>query len=135
MALKRVLVADDFAPVLGAVGALLRTSFDVVSLVSDGHAALEGVLKLEPDVAVLDVSMPGINGIEVAREFRRRNSKTRIVFLTSVEDSDVVAGCLEAGGRGFVLKMLMGTDLVQAINDALDGRIFISHYSPRRDMP
>jgi CheY-like chemotaxis protein len=68
LALKRVLVADDFAPVLGAVGALLRESFDVVSLVSDGHAAMEETLKLEPDLAVLDISMPGRSGIEVARE-------------------------------------------------------------------
>jgi DNA-binding NarL/FixJ family response regulator len=133
--LIRVLVADDFAPVLSAVGALLRGSFDVVRLVSDGHAALEGILKLAPDLAVLDISMPGMNGIEVARELQGRANKTRIVFLTSVEDSVVVNSCMEAGGLGYVLKISMDADLLPAMQDALAGRTFVSRFSCQGDTP
>ena len=69
--LKRVLVADDHARILKAVSALLGKSFDVVDLVADGRAALQAALKLDPDLIVLDVSMPGMSGIEVARELKQ----------------------------------------------------------------
>ena len=69
--LKRVLVADDHARILKAVSALLGKSFDVVDLVADGRAALQAALKLDPDLIVLDVSMPGMSGIEVARELKK----------------------------------------------------------------
>jgi len=82
MTLKRVLIADDLETVLDAVVALLRDSFNVVGTVSDGRTALAAVLKLEPDLVVLDISMPGMTGIEVARELKCRGNKTKIVFLT-----------------------------------------------------
>ena len=72
----RVLVADDVSLVLSVVSAILSDSFEVVGRFSDGSSALKATLALEPDVAVLDVSMPGMSGIEVAQELRRRASKT-----------------------------------------------------------
>jgi DNA-binding NarL/FixJ family response regulator len=123
----RVIVADDLTTVLTAVSALLRDSFDVVSLVSDGNAALEQTLKLQPDLVVLDISMPSMSGIEVARELRKRGNRAKIVFLTVHEDTDILATCLSAGGLGYVLKVLMDTDLIPAINEALAGRVFVSH--------
>ncbi len=123
----RVIVADDLATVLTAVSALLRDSFDVVDLVSDGKAALEQTLKLKPDLLVLDISMPFMSGIEVARELKRRGNKTKIVFLTVHEDTDILATCLSAGGVAYVLKVLMDSDLIPAINEALEGRVFVSH--------
>jgi CheY-like chemotaxis protein len=69
---RRVLVADDLAPVLSAVGALLRESFEIVGMASDGQSALESTMKQEPHLVVLDMSMPGMSGIEVARELKRR---------------------------------------------------------------
>ena len=109
--LKRVLVADDHARILKAVSALLAKSFDVVDLVADGRAALQAALKLDPDLIVLDVSMPGMSGIEVARELRRRRNEAKIVFLTVHEDTEILASCLAAGGLGYVVKQLMGSDL------------------------
>ena len=126
MARKRVLVVDDLTPV---VIALLRESFDVVGMVSDGQAALESTLKLSPDLIVLAISMPGMSGIEVAQELKRRGNNAKIVFLTVREESDILARALAAGGLGYVTKVLMDTDLIPAINEAFAGRIFVSRLS------
>ncbi len=127
---KRVLVADDQPRMLEVVAELLEKSFDVVDAVSDGQAALEATLKDEPDLVVLDISMPGMSGIEVARELRKSASRARIVFLTVHEDAQILAKCLVAGGLGYVLKELMDSDLIPAMNEALAGRVFVSHFGP-----
>lgn len=133
---KRVLVADDLIPVLESVAKLLKeSSFDIVALVSDGCGALEMTLNLKPDLVVMDISMPGMSGIEVARELKRRGSSAKIVFLTVYEDSDIMAACLAAGGLGYVVKILMDTDLIPAINEALVGRVFVSAFSTPQDRP
>jgi len=129
MTLKRVLIADDLETVLDAVVALLRDSFNVVGTVSDGRTALAAVLKLEPDLVVLDISMPGMTGIDVARELKSRGNSARIVFLTVHEDSDIIATCLSVGALGYVLKALMDSDLIPAMNEALAGRVFVSRLS------
>jgi DNA-binding NarL/FixJ family response regulator len=129
MTLKRVLIADDLETVLEAVVALLQDSFDVVCMASDGRTALAEVLKLEPDLVVLDISMPGMTGIDVARELKSRGNSARIVFLTVHEDSDIIATCLSVGALGYVLKALMDSDLIPAMNEALAGRVFVSRLS------
>ena len=129
MTRKRVLVVDDLTEVLSAVAALLRDSFLIVGMVSDGRTALEAILKLEPDLVVLDISMPGMTGIEVARELKSRGNKTKIVFLTVHEDSDIIATCLSVGALGYVLKALMDSDSIPAMNEALAGRAFVSRLS------
>jgi DNA-binding NarL/FixJ family response regulator len=123
---RRVLVADDLAPVLSAVEALLRESFEIVGMASDGQTALESAMKKEPDLVVLDISMPGMSGIEVARELKRRGNHAKVVFLTVHEDSDIIATCLSVGALGYVLKALMDSDLIPAMNEALAGRVFVS---------
>jgi DNA-binding NarL/FixJ family response regulator len=132
---KRVLLADDLPPLLHAVGKLLEGSFEVVGMVSDGQAALDSAAALKPDLIILDISMPGMSGIEVARELKRRGNKAKIVFLTVHEDSDILATCLAAGGLGYVVKVLMETDLISAMNEALAGREFISRFSSLQDLP
>ena len=132
---KRVLVADDLAPVLSTVAALLRESFDVVDTVADGRAALEATLKLEPDLVVLDISMPLMSGIEVAEELTRLGNKAKIVFLTVHEDQDILNTCRAAGGLGYVIKVLMDADLVPAMNEALAGHTFTSCFPSQEDMP
>jgi DNA-binding NarL/FixJ family response regulator len=83
---------------------------------------------------VLDISMPGLSGIEVARELRKQGNKAKIVFLTVHEDTDILATCLAAGGLGYVVKVLMETDLIPAMNDALAGREFVSHFPSQSDV-
>jgi DNA-binding NarL/FixJ family response regulator len=114
---------------LSAVAALLRDLFDVIGLVSDGHAALETALKLGPDLLVLDISMPGMSGIEVARGLKKGPNRIGIVFLTVHEDTAIVASCLAAGGLGYVLKERMDSDLIPAMNEAFMGRVFVSPFS------
>jgi two-component system nitrate/nitrite response regulator NarL len=133
MTLKRVLVADDIASVLNAVAGLLLGSFEVVGLVSDGRAALEESLKLDPDLVVLDISMPEMTGIEVARELKKHHSKAQIVFLTVHKDPDILATSLAAGGLGYVLKVRMDTDLIPAMNEALAGHVFVSRFSSQQE--
>src|SRR5579862_4762698 len=98
MTRSRVLLADDLAQVLSAVTVLLKDQFEIVAKVMDGRSALNETMALAPDLVVLDISMPGLSGIEVARELKKRGSKARIVFLTVHQDSDILATCLAAGG-------------------------------------
>ncbi|MGB8888866.1 MAG: response regulator transcription factor [Candidatus Korobacteraceae bacterium] len=135
MTQKRVLVADDHARILKAVSALLGKSFDVVGLVSDGQAAVQAALKHDPDLIVLDISMPGMSGIEVARELKKRHSAAKIVFLTVHQDAEILASCLAAGGTAYVVKELMNSDLIPAIDAALSGRTFVSQFSSEGEAP
>ena len=130
---RRVLLADDLTAVLSAVATLLQDSFEIVGMASDGRIALDTALALQPDLVVLDISMPDMSGIEVARELKRRGCGSRIVFLTVHDDEDIRATCLAAGGQGYVLKVLMETDLIPAMNKALHGREFVSNSSGDQD--
>ncbi len=131
----RVLLADDLSPVLEAVAKLLEGSFEIVAMVSDGQAALDRTLMLKPDLVVLDISMPGLSGIEVARELKRLGSKSRVVFLTVHEDSDILASCMAAGGLGYVSKVQMDTDLIPAMKEALADRPFVSRFAAPEKTP
>ena len=135
MRLSRVVLADDVAQVLSAVSALLKEKFEIVATVTDGQAAFDATLALAPDIVVLDISMPGLSGIDVARELKKRGNRAKIVFLTVHEDSDILATCFAAGGLGYVAKVLMETDLVAAMNDALADRPFVSRFSSPQDIP
>ena len=127
--LKRILIADHLPLILTAVTTLLGSSFEIVGTVSDGQAAIDAVLELKPDLVILDISMPGKNGLEVLRELKSQANPTKVVFLTVYEDGDIVAACLSAGAQGYVVKSLMDSDLIPAVNDALAGRIFVSQLS------
>lgn len=135
MTRSRVLLADDVAQVLSAVATLLKEKFEIVAMVTDGQAAFDATLALAPDLVVLDISMPGLSGIDVARELKRRGNRAKIVFLTVHEDSDILATCFAAGGLGYVVKVLMETDLIPAMNDALADRPFVSRFSSPQDIP
>jgi two-component system response regulator DegU len=114
---------------LDLVAALLRESFDVIGLVSDGQAAVDATLTLEPDLIVLDISMPGMSGIEVARELRKYGNTAKIVFLTIHEDAQILANCLAAGGLGYIVKELLASDLIPGMKEALAGHVFVSRFS------
>ncbi len=132
---RRVVVADDLPPVLSTVTKLLESTFDVVGMASDGPAALHLVQTIAPDLVVLDISMPGLSGIEVAKELKKCGSTVKIVFLTVHDDADIVATCIAAGGLGYVLKVQMDSDLIVAMNEALAGRVFVSTLSSPIDTP
>jgi DNA-binding NarL/FixJ family response regulator len=134
MTRKRVLVADDLEPVRKTIVALLQEVFDVAGVVCDGEAALAATLKLEPDLVVLDISMPGLSGIEVAIELKRLGNTAKVVFLTLHEDAEIVKACQAAGGLGYVVKVFMDADLIPAMNEALAGRMFTSRFPSQEEV-
>jgi len=122
----RLVIADDHAQMLDAVQRLLTPHFEIVATVSDGDAALDAAITLKPDVVVLDITMPYLNGIEVARRLMATGSKVKIVFLTVMEDPELVRAALAAGGSAYVVKSRLTTDLRQAVDEVLAGHTFIS---------
>ncbi len=104
MGLPRVLLADDHALILGAFEKLLAGECDIVGQVSDGRALIEAAQRLVPDVIVLDISMPLLNGLEAGRLIRSRLPNVKLVFLTMYEDSDLAAEAFRSGASGYLLK-------------------------------
>jgi len=122
----RVLLADDHKNFLAAATRLLQPEFEVIKTVGDGQALLEEAASLEPDIVVLDISMPVLNGIEAARQLRAAGSRAKIVFLTVHQDPEYVHAAVAAGAGGYVVKCQLVTDLLPALREALTGRLFIS---------
>jgi DNA-binding NarL/FixJ family response regulator len=109
-----------------ALAALLKDSFELVALVRDGHSLVEEATRLKPDVIVTDVFMPLLNGIDAARQLKNRGVNSKIVFLTMHEDPKIAAEAFRAGGSGYVSKQSSGEELIQAIQDAVQGRAYIT---------
>ena len=123
----RVLLADDNLQVLEYVrGFLTANCCEVVGVVTDGEAAIGAAAQLCPDVVVLDISMPVLNGIEAAKRLVEADPSTKIVFLTVERDKDTCRAVLEMGACGYVLKPRLATDLVAAIGLAKGGHRFVS---------
>jgi DNA-binding NarL/FixJ family response regulator len=122
----RVLLADDHRVVAEGLRGLLEPQFAVVGIVADGRELLTAAKTLDPDVVVLDVSMPALNGIDAARVLRDAKSRAKIVFLTMHREVAYAARALEAGASGFVLKHSAPSELVTAIEEALKGRTYIT---------
>jgi DNA-binding NarL/FixJ family response regulator len=118
-------VADDHALTLANVSALLAERFDVVATVVDGQQAVDAVRRLDPDVVVLDVTMPKLNGFQAARELTRSGSRAKIVMLTMHQSDDFVAAAIASGAGGYVLKSRMASDLEAAIDHVIAGRLFV----------
>lgn len=127
----RILIADDHAAVLESVAPILSPFFTVVGTFSDGKAALEAERELQPDVVILDISMPILSGIDAAKQMRRKGSRAAIVFLTVHQDYDILAAAKRAGGLGYVVKARLATDLIPAIQEALADREFVSPFAPQ----
>jgi len=123
----RVLIADDHRIVRDGVKALLASSGDVliVGEAGDGRTAVELCEKLAPDVALLDIAMPGLGGLEATLEIRKRSPRTRILVLTQYEEREYVRRFLKAGVSGFVLKRTAGNALVDAIRSVHAGGLVL----------
>src|SRR5262249_6568633 len=122
----RVLLVDDNETILERAAAALSSACVIVGAVKDGIAALESTATLQPDVVVLDISMPGMTGFEVARFLLRAGSTVPIVFLTVHDEEGFVEAAQAVGGIGFVIKSLLATDLAVAISEACAGRQYVS---------
>jgi DNA-binding NarL/FixJ family response regulator len=122
----RVLLADDHRVLSEGLKSLLQPYFDVVGIVSDGWELVAASTWLDPDVVVLDISMPSLNGIDAARQLRSASLRAKFVFLTMHREVVYATRALEAGASGFVLKHSAASELVTAIQEALKGRTYIT---------
>lgn len=121
-----VLLADDHRIVLEGLKGLLADEFEVVGTVEDGRALLGQVKKLHPDVIVVDVAMPLLNGIDAVKQIKKSGLDTKVVFLTMHHDAMYAKEAFEAGALGFVLKHSAPSELTRAIQEALKGNTYIS---------
>lgn len=127
MAVKlRVLIADDHEWMLDLIDDLLSDDFDVIGRVKDGVAMVEAAGRLQPDLIVTDLAMPGLTGIEASRETLKARPGVPIVLLTMHDETHFVEDALSAGVRGYVHKLAAGEDLIPAMQCALKGQTFIS---------
>jgi DNA-binding NarL/FixJ family response regulator len=123
-----ILLADDFPEIRQGIRNLLEAhkGWTVVAEAEDGKEALEKALDVAPDVAVIDIAMPKMNGLELARELHRRLPDTEILMVTQYDTRNVVEASLRAGARGYVLKSSVGAELVTAVEAASQHKRFIS---------
>ena len=123
----RVLLADDHVIVRdGLKSVLVREGFHIAGEASDGRKAVDLALKLRPDIVVMDVSMPSLNGIDAAREIHRVYPDSRTILLTMYKEAQFILEALHAGVKGYVLKTQAAADLVSAIRAALRGETYLS---------
>ena len=123
----RILLADDHLVVREGLRSLLEAAgFKVVGEARDGREALKLARMLEPEVTVMDIGMPGLNGVDACRELLREVPEMRIIVLTVHGEDAYVVEALRSGARGYVLKTQAGSDLVRAIGEVTQGRIYLS---------
>jgi two-component system response regulator NreC len=123
----RIVLADDHVLVRQGLRSLLeREGFQVVAEASDGQEALRHVESLQPDIAVMDISMPTLNGLNAAREVKRASPKTKTILLTQHDESQYIRDALEAGVKGYVLKSQVANDLLLAIRQVSRGAVYLS---------
>ena len=126
MRLPTILIADDHTIVMDGLVALLKDRFDVVGAVSDGSRLVDEATRLKPDVIVTDISMPGLSGMDALRRLKALRSDTRIILLTMHASAALVSEAMQAGASGYFLKQSAGDELVSAIHEVLQGRVYLT---------
>lgn len=129
MARARILLADDHQKMRDFLTQMLEPEFEIVGAVADGRSLLEAARKLNPDLCLLDISMPIIDGIKAAAQLKESGSKTKILVLTVQDDEDFVRASFSNGASGYVIKSRIAADLMVALKEVLEGRRFLSFSS------
>jgi DNA-binding NarL/FixJ family response regulator len=122
----RVLLADDHKIVVEGLSSLLKPEFDLIGTVEDGRELLKAAKKLQPDVIVVDISMPKLNGIEAVRQIKKTEPDVKVVFLTMHADVSYATSAFEAGASGYVLKHSAPEELITAIKDVIKGQTYVT---------
>ena len=122
----RVLLADDHTLLLGAFEKLLAGECEIVGQVSDGRAVIAAAEQLKPDLIVMDISMPLLNGLEAGRQIKQKLRDVKLVFLTMNEDSDLAAEAFRSGASAYLLKRSAASELTTAIREVMQGRSYIT---------
>jgi DNA-binding NarL/FixJ family response regulator len=126
----RVLLADDHALLLGAFEKLLEEECTVVGQVSDGREVVAAAESLKPDIVILDIAMPGLNGLEAGRQIKQRMRSVKLMFLTMNEDADLAAEAFRIGASAYLLKRSAASELLTAIREVMLGRSYITPLMP-----
>ena len=126
MAGPRVLLADDHTLLLGAFEKLLSPECEIVGSVSDGRSLVVEAQRLKPDVVVLDIGMPLLNGLDAGRQIKQLQKSIRLVFVTMNEDSDLAAEAFRAGASAYLLKRSAASELLVAIREVMKGRSYVT---------
>jgi DNA-binding NarL/FixJ family response regulator len=126
MTRPRVLLADDHGLLLEAFEKLLEPRCEVVGKVGDGRALLAAAAELEPDVVVLDISMPKLDGLAAGRHLRKTHPDIKLIYLTVHEDPELARECLALGAAGYLLKGSAASELFEAIHGAMEGRAYVT---------
>jgi len=122
----RILIADDHTLIAEACKALLEPEFEVVGTVSDGRAMLRAAQELSPDVVIVDVAMPQLNGLEAGEQLKQRYPKVKLIFLTMSTAADVAAEAFRRGASAYVVKHSTAEELVTAVRRVLRGESYLS---------
>lgn len=128
----RILIADDHSGILAQAVALLRQDFEIVATARDGMFALDCIRRLDPDMALLDLYMPGMNGLDVVRTLQESGTRTVTVILSGYSDPELAKAAITAGARAFVAKSRLVQDLLPAMRGAVQGHIFVSTLPPNK---
>lgn len=126
----RIVLADDFEPLIETVRRLLADEFEIVGSVNNGQAAIEAVGRLDPDLLVLDIGMPNLDGFEVVARLNPSSCRTKMILLTSFSDPEFISTALARGVGGYVFKNRLVTDLPPAIREVMHGHTFVSSLPP-----
>lgn len=126
MKLPRILIADDHQMFSEGLAALLAGTFEIVGSVADGQTLVDEAERLKPDVILLDISMPVLNGLDAARKLSASSESARVVFLTMHADKRLLTEAFRAGASGYVLKQSAGEELIHAIQHVLAGNKYVS---------
>lgn len=122
----RIIIADDHTLLVEAFEKLLAPECEVVAKVADGRALIKAVRELRPDVVVLDLAMPLLNGLDAARQIKQMDPTVRIVFVTMNEDPDLAAEAFRAGGAAYLLKRSAGSELLTALREVMKRRSYVT---------
>jgi DNA-binding NarL/FixJ family response regulator len=122
----RVLLADDHEILLDGLKSVLEPQYEVVGIALDGRALLEAAAKLQPDIIVLDIAMPELNGLDAARQIRQSMPKVKLIFLTVNKDPYIVKEAFRAGASAFLLKQSAALELTEAIRQVLRGGTYVT---------
>lgn len=128
MTRTRILLADDHTIIAAGLQKLLEPHYDVVGSVEDGRALLKAAAQLKPDVVLLDIAMPLLNGLDAARELKKTLPAVKLIFLTMNADPDIASEALRIGASAYLLKTSQPSELLQAIHDVIRG---ISYVTPQ----
>jgi DNA-binding NarL/FixJ family response regulator len=123
---SRILIADDHTLVAELCKKLLETEFDVLGTVSDGHALVRAAGELKPDVVVVDVAMPILNGLDAAQQVKQMLPAVKLIFLTMNPDIEIAAEAFRRGANGYLLKTCAAAELVLGVRDVLRGKSYLS---------